>query len=192
MDVHVLGKVVASVFKGGREEGQQPQIGEPEILEIIQPLLDLGPSGQSILLASLLFTPARLYSSVIMDPVWGYEAINVEAQQSDPSSLLSWMRNVIALRKRFRVFGRRSTDMIRRTARFWRTSGKYEDEQVLCVANLAARRPGFIEGGGMTPVEMLGYVEFPPIEHHLIGLHCILWFSLAGTPTKREAHWQYR
>ena len=59
MDVHVLGKVVAIVFKGGREEGQQPQTGDPKILDIIQPLLDLGPSGQSILLASLVFTPAR-------------------------------------------------------------------------------------------------------------------------------------
>ena len=53
-------------------------------------------------------TPARLYSPVIMDPVWGYEAVNVEAQQSDPSSLLNWMRNMIALRKLFRVFGRGS------------------------------------------------------------------------------------
>src|SRR3979490_1063142 len=40
-------------------------------------------------------TPGRLYSPVIMDPVWGYEAINVEAQQSDTSSLLHWMRNMI-------------------------------------------------------------------------------------------------
>ena len=45
--------------------------------------------------------PARLYSPVIMDPVWGYEAVNVEAGQSDPSSLLNWMRNMIALRKLF-------------------------------------------------------------------------------------------
>ncbi len=44
-------------------------------------------------------TPAKLYSPVIMDPIFGYEAVNVEAQQGDPSSLLSWMRNMIALRK---------------------------------------------------------------------------------------------
>ena len=49
--------------------------------------------------------PARLYSPVIMDPVFGYEAINVEAQEGDPSSLLSWTRNMIALRKIFHVFG---------------------------------------------------------------------------------------
>ena len=50
--------------------------------------------------------PAKLYSPVVMDPIWGYEAINVEAQQGDSSSLLNWMRNLIALRKLFRVFGR--------------------------------------------------------------------------------------
>ena len=55
-----------------------------------------------------------------MDPVWGYEAINVEAQQSDPSSLLSWMRNMIALRKLFQVFGRGTLEfLIPPTARFW-------------------------------------------------------------------------
>src|ERR1700756_1507365 len=43
-------------------------------------------------------TPARLYSPVVMDPVFGYEAINVEAQQSDHASLLNWMRNMVALR----------------------------------------------------------------------------------------------
>src|SRR6202163_29272 len=50
--------------------------------------------------------PAKLYSPVIMDPIWGYQAINVEAQQSDQSSLLHWTRNMIALRKLFHVFGR--------------------------------------------------------------------------------------
>ena len=57
-------------------------------------------------------TPAKLYSPVIMDPVWGYEAVNVEAQQSDPSSLLNWMRNMIALRKLFSVFGRGTLEFL--------------------------------------------------------------------------------
>ena len=69
-------------------------------------------------------TPARLYSPIIMDPVWGYEAINVEAQQDDPSSLLNWMRNMIALRKLFAVFGRGGMEFLKdRTARFWPISG---------------------------------------------------------------------
>jgi maltose alpha-D-glucosyltransferase/alpha-amylase len=63
--------------------------------------------------------PARLYSPVIMDPVYGYEAVNVEAQVSDHSSLLHWMRNMIGLRKLFKVFGRgHSNFYTRRTARF--------------------------------------------------------------------------
>ena len=50
--------------------------------------------------------PARLYLPVVMDPIYGYQAINVEAQLSDQSSLLHWTRNMIALRKLFQVFGR--------------------------------------------------------------------------------------
>ena len=56
--------------------------------------------------------PARLYSPVIMDPVYGYSAVNVEAQESDASSLLHWMRNMIRLRKLFKVFGRGSMEFL--------------------------------------------------------------------------------
>src|SRR5262249_10061780 len=80
-------------------------------------------------------TPARLYSPIIMDPVWGYEAINVEAQQSDPSSLLNWMRNMISLRKLFQVFGRGTIEFLnpsnRKVLAYLR---RYEGEQILCVA----------------------------------------------------------
>ena len=50
--------------------------------------------------------PARLYFPVIMDPVYGYEAINVEAQERSPFSLLHWMKRMIALRRQHPVFGR--------------------------------------------------------------------------------------
>src|ERR1700739_2354844 len=114
-------------------------------------------------------SPARLYSPVIMDPVWGYEAINVEAQQGDPSSLLNWMRNMIALRKLFRVFGRGTMEFLnppnRKVLAYLR---RYEDQQVLCVANLSRfAQPvdlELAELAGMTPVEMIGYVQFPIIE----------------------------
>jgi maltose alpha-D-glucosyltransferase / alpha-amylase len=83
-------------------------------------------------------TPARLYSPVIMDPLWGYEAVNVEAQQSDPSSLLNWMRNMIALRKLFSVFGRGSMKFFdpanRKVLAYLR---QYQDQRVLCIANLS-------------------------------------------------------
>ena len=57
--------------------------------------------------------PARLYSPVIMDPVYGYQAINVEAQERDASSLLHWMRNLIGLRKLFTVFGAERCEFLR-------------------------------------------------------------------------------
>ena len=50
--------------------------------------------------------PARLYAPPIMDPVYGYQAINVEAQERFPFSLLNWMKRLIAMRKQHRVFGR--------------------------------------------------------------------------------------
>ena len=133
--------------------------------------------------------PAKLYSPVVMDPVWGYEAINVEAQQSDPSSLLSWMRNMIALRKLFRVFGRGSLKFLqpsnRKVLAYVREDG---DERVLCVANLSRfPQPAQLdlsEYAGLRPVEMLGYVEFPKIEKTLYAItlnqYGFLWLELQG------------
>ena len=132
-------------------------------------------------------TPARLYSPVIMDPVWGYEAINVEAQQGDPSSLLNWMRNMIALRKLFSVFGRGAIEFFdpanRKVLAYLRT---YRGEQVLCVANLSRfAQPVDLDLSkldGMVPVEMLGYVEFPVIEKTPYRLtlapYSFLWLEL--------------
>ena len=132
-------------------------------------------------------TPGRLYSPVIMDPVWGYEAINVEAQQSDPSSLLSWMRNMIALRKLFRVFGRGSIEFFNPTNRkvlaYLRQEG---NDQVLCVANLSRfAQPVDLELSkleGKVPIEMLGYAEFPLIgkEPYRLTLapYGFLWLEL--------------
>ncbi len=73
-----------------------------------------------------------------MDPVWGYEAINVEGQQNDPSSLLNWMRNMIALRKLFQVFGRGSLRFLEPTNRKILAYIRQSPEAtVLCVANLS-------------------------------------------------------
>jgi maltose alpha-D-glucosyltransferase / alpha-amylase len=140
--------------------------------------------------------PAKLYSPVIMDPVWGYEAINVEAQQNDASSLLNWMRNMIALRKLFQVFGRGSL-------RFLETSNRkilayirqYQDETVLCVANLSRfAQPLQLDLTGMegtTPVEMLGYVEFPSITKApyslTLGPYGFLWLEIQPSVTVADA-----
>ena len=119
-------------------------------------------------------TPARLFSPVIMDPVYGYEAVNVEAQQGDPSSLLNWMRNMIALRKLFRVFGRGSIEFLhpanRKVLAYVR---RYDGETVLCVANLSRfAQPVELDLSAfdrLRPVEMLGYVEFPSIDEAAVS-----------------------
>jgi maltose alpha-D-glucosyltransferase/alpha-amylase len=134
--------------------------------------------------------PAMLYSPVIMDPVWGYQALNVEAQQSDPSSLLNWMRNMIALRKLFRVFGRGTLEFLapanRKILAYVR---RFDGEQILCVTNLSRyAQPvdlDLSEFAGMTPVEMLGYVEFPTITRDAyrltLGPYGFFWLELQGT-----------
>jgi maltose alpha-D-glucosyltransferase/alpha-amylase len=131
--------------------------------------------------------PAQLYSPLIMDAVYGYEAVNVEAQQSDPSSLLNWMRNMIALRKLFRVFGRGSLQFLDcANGKVLAYLRQYEGEQVLCVANLSRfAQPVELDLArleGMIPVEMLGFVEFPAIKRSPYPLtlspYGFLWFEL--------------
>jgi maltose alpha-D-glucosyltransferase / alpha-amylase len=136
--------------------------------------------------------PARLYFPVIMDPIYGYQVINVEAQLSDQSSLLHWTRNMIALRKLFQVFGRGSFTFLncanRRILAYLRDLDHQDGtrETVLCVANLSRfAQPASLdlsEYAGMTPVEMLGYVSFPAITEAPYSLslapYSFLWFEL--------------
>jgi maltose alpha-D-glucosyltransferase/alpha-amylase len=118
--------------------------------------------------------PARLSFPIIMDPIWGYQAINVEGQLSDQSSLLHWSRNMIALRKLFHVFGRGTMQFLNPENRKVLAYIRHYDheysggqETVLCVANLSRfAQPVSLDLRafvGMQPVEMLGYVPFPPI-----------------------------
>jgi maltose alpha-D-glucosyltransferase/alpha-amylase len=141
-------------------------------------------------------SPARLYSPVIMDPILGYEAVNVEAQQGDPSSLLSWMRNMIALRKLFPVFGRGTLEFLnpanRKVLAYLRRDG---EQQVLCVANLSRfAQPVDLELPeleGAIPVEMLGYVDFPPIGKQpyrlTLGPYGFFWLELHSESKQLEA-----
>jgi maltose alpha-D-glucosyltransferase / alpha-amylase len=143
--------------------------------------------------------PAKLYGPVIMDPIWGYQSINVEAQQSDQSSLLHWTRNMIALRKLFHVFGRGTQEFLnpdnRKILAYIR---HYEEnglsETVLCVANLSRfSQPVSLDltrFAGMIPVEMLGYVPFPPITTQPYPLtlapYSFLWLELQPAPETPE------
>jgi len=150
--------------------------------------------------------PAKLYFPVIMDPIWGYQAINVEAQQSDPSSLLHWSRNMIALRKLFQVFGRGTLEFLqpenRKILAYVRRfddksspqPGGNQGETVLCVANLSRfAQPVSLDLSnfeGMLPVEMLGYVPFPQITKSPYALtlspYSFLWLELQPAPERTE------
>src|SRR5262249_19078056 len=135
--------------------------------------------------------PARLYAPLIMDPVYGYQAINVEAQDSSPFSLLNWMKRLIALRKQSKVFGRGTLQFLhpanRKVLAYVR---RHEDRQVLCVANLArSTQPAELDLSafkGLTPVEMLGLTEFPRIGDlpYFLSLpgYTSFWFRLQQAP----------
>jgi maltose alpha-D-glucosyltransferase/alpha-amylase len=131
--------------------------------------------------------PARLYYPVIMDPVYGYESINVEAQERSPFSLLHWMKRMIALRRQHQVFGRGSIEFIptdnRKVLTYIR---RLDNTIVLCVANLSRHvQPvsiplhGF---SGLTPVEMLGQAQFPRIGDApyflTLAAYGFYWFQL--------------
>jgi maltose alpha-D-glucosyltransferase/alpha-amylase len=131
--------------------------------------------------------PARLYFPVIMDPVYGYEAINVEAQERSPFSLLHWMKRMIALRRQHSVFGRGTIEFIRTDNRKVLTYvRRHGDDVVLCVANLSrAVQPVEIplsRFSGLAPIEMLGQTQLPRIteEPYFLTLapYGFYWFQL--------------
>jgi maltose alpha-D-glucosyltransferase/alpha-amylase len=129
----------------------------------------------------------RLFLPVVIEPEFHYEAINVEAQQNNPSSLLWWMKKLIALRKRYRAFGRGTLEFLypdnRKVLAYVR---RYEDEIILVVANLS-RLAQYVELDlsrfkGMVPMELFGQNDFPPIGELpyllTLGPHAFYWFAL--------------
>ncbi len=132
--------------------------------------------------------PQRLFLPPIMDPVYGFGAVNVEAQSRDPSSLLNWMRRLLAIRKSSKVFGRGTLQFLepgnRKVLAYIRA---YETESVLCVANLSrSAQPVELDLSaykGRVPIELIGRTPFPPIGDlpYLLTLHGhgFYWFRLA-------------
>ncbi|HMA30238.1 MAG TPA: maltose alpha-D-glucosyltransferase, partial [Casimicrobiaceae bacterium] len=105
--------------------------------------------------------PQRLYLPPIMDPVYGFQAVNVEAQLRDPASLLHWMKRLLAVRGASRAFGRGRLAFLkpgnRKVLAYLR---EYEDETILCVANLGrSAQPVELDlrhYRGRVPIELLG------------------------------------
>jgi maltose alpha-D-glucosyltransferase/alpha-amylase len=143
--------------------------------------------------------PQQLFLPVITDPEYHYEALNVEAQQANPASLLWWTKRLIALRKRFAAFGRGSIEFLspanRKVLVFLR---HYGEEHILVVTNLS-RFAQYAEldlsaHSGRVPVELFGSVRFRQISKEpyilTLGPHSFFWFELQpGEPeTPSAAH----
>ncbi|MDP9010006.1 MAG: maltose alpha-D-glucosyltransferase [Pseudomonadota bacterium] len=132
--------------------------------------------------------PQRLYLPPIMDAVYGYLSTNVEAQSRDPSSLLSWTKRMLAVRKTSRAFGRGARRFLRPGNRkILAYLREFGDDAILCVANLSrSAQPvelNLAAFKGRVPVEMLGRTTFPPIGELpyflTIAAYGFYWFRLA-------------
>ncbi|HEY4114873.1 MAG TPA: maltose alpha-D-glucosyltransferase [Rhizomicrobium sp.] len=132
--------------------------------------------------------PAALVSPPIMDPLYGFQSVNVEAQWRDPHSLLNWLRRMLVVRSRQKAFGRGTirflTPQNRKVLAYLR---EYEDETLLCVVNVSrtaqAVELDLHEFAGRTPVELFGDTPFPLIGQltYLLTLsrYGVYWFKLS-------------
>jgi maltose alpha-D-glucosyltransferase / alpha-amylase len=141
-------------------------------------------------------TPQAIYAPIILEPEYHYEAINVETQQNNQHSLLWWTRRVLALRKRWKVFGFGTLEFLqpenRKVLAFIR---QHENETLLIIANLS-RFPQPVELDlsrfqGRLPVEVFGRTEFPTIGTtpypFTMSPHSALWFSLEPVADRQTA-----
>src|SRR5262249_14678191 len=131
--------------------------------------------------------PQKLYLPIITDPEYHYEATNVQAQQSNASSLLWWTKRLIALRKEYDVLGTGNIDFLypenNKILAFVRSDGR---RKVLVVINLSRFAQGaeldLSAHAGDIPVEMFGCTPFPPIMDRpyflSLGPHSFYWFTL--------------
>ena len=137
--------------------------------------------------------PQQLCLPPIMDPIYSYEAVNVEAQSQMPFSLLNWLRRLIALRNRYKtLFGRGSFEFLhpgnRKVLAYLR---QWEQQTVLCLANLSrAPQPVDLDLSafkGRIPIELLYGSVFPQVGSAvyslMLGPYAFHWFLLAESST---------
>jgi len=137
--------------------------------------------------------PARLFLPPIQDPIYGFTAVNVEAQYRSLPSLLHWLRTLLSVRRTSQAFGRGSLRFLfpanRRVLAYLR---ELDDERILCVANLS-RAPQAVELElsefvGYAPCEMTTGEQFPPFGElpYLLTLpaHSFFWFKIVTVPAE--------
>ncbi|MDQ2880150.1 MAG: maltose alpha-D-glucosyltransferase [Actinomycetota bacterium] len=146
--------------------------------------------------------PGRIYLPVIMDPVYGYQAINVEAQSASAQSLLNWTRRMIQVRRERPAFGLgdftelgSSNPSVLAYRRYHAGDPDTGDDLVICINNLS-RFPQPVELDlsehiDGIPVELTGGVRFPPIGDlpYLLTLpgHGFYWFQIILPDIGRDA-----
>jgi maltose alpha-D-glucosyltransferase/alpha-amylase len=139
---------------------------------------------------------AQLYAPPLMDPVYGFQAVNIEAQLRTPTSLLRWLRRFIALRKEHPVFGLGSYEPLSTSNyKIFAHVRKHADDVVLCVHNVArSAQPVELDLSayeGRHPVEMFGRTRFPRIGElpYLLTLapRGFYWFLLEEEAAEADA-----
>ncbi len=130
---------------------------------------------------------ARLYSPAIMDPVYGYQAVNVEAQNRIPTSLLNWMKRMIAVRRRYKALSRGSIEFLHPdNLKVLVYIRRFQNEILLCIVNLSRfvqfAELDLSEFDGFQPVELIGEIRFPHVGELpyfiTLGPHAFYWFRL--------------
>src|SRR5690606_29932216 len=141
--------------------------------------------------------PEQLTLPMLQGPLYGFEAVNVEAQQRDPHSLLNWTRRMLAKRQQTQVFGRGTLRFLypgnRNILAYLR---EHEGQTLMCVANLSnASQPVELElseMSGRVPVELLGGTPFPTIGAlpYLLTLppYGFYWFDLSTSASPPAWH----
>src|SRR5438094_2640156 len=136
--------------------------------------------------------PQQLYLPITIDPEYHYEAVNVENQQKNLSSLLWWMRRVIAMRKNFKAFSRGSLEFLYPdNAKVLAFLRRYENQTMLVVVNLSrfaqSAELDLSRFTGFVPMEVFSRNLFRPIKKSryviTLGPHAYYWFALQA-PTE--------
>jgi maltose alpha-D-glucosyltransferase/alpha-amylase len=135
--------------------------------------------------------PQRLYLPLIIDPEYLPQAVNVAAQEQNPSSLLWWMKRLIGLRQRYQAFGRGTLEILRPDNRkVFAFIRRFEEERILVVVNLSRNvqcvELDLSEFRGAVPIELFGNMKFPPVGDLpyfvTLGPHGFYWLYLECEP----------
>jgi maltose alpha-D-glucosyltransferase/alpha-amylase len=130
---------------------------------------------------------AQLYLPILLDPVYGYQSVNVEAQLRNPNSFLHWFRRMLSIRKEHPVFGLGTFEALHPdNAAIFAFIRKHNDDIVLCANNLSGRAQAaeldLSAYQGLYPIELMGRERFPRIGDlpYLLtfGPHSFYWFQL--------------